>query len=171
MLEMTLVVALLGVIAAAVVPGLSAGNPQRLELAADEAATALRFARGEALRTGQPHGVRVKTGPASLDVFRLDTSGANPVEVYDVYHPQSKHLYSQLLAAPPFPTGTSIGADFRYVAAGPATAAVAFDTRGEPLSPVDLDPLYHPGTLLVGVLRKQRTVAVDTVTGRVTVGP
>ena len=98
LLEMTLVVVVLGVLAAALVPGLASSDPQRLALAADEAAAALRFARGESLRSGRPHGVRVSASPASLDVFRLDTSGVNPLEVYDVRHPLSRQPYAQPLA-------------------------------------------------------------------------
>lgn len=167
LLDMTLVVVLLGVLAAALVPGLEGDDPARLALAADEAAAALRFARAESLRSGEPHGVRVRNSPRSLDVFRLDTSGGNPVEVYDVYHPLSKRPYTQPLAGEPFPPGVSMSADFRYAAAAAATSAVAFSARGEPVSPVDLAPLYQTGSLLVGVRGATVMVLLATVTGRV----
>ena len=168
LLEMTLVVLLLGLLAAGALPGIGSNDPNLLDLAADEAALALRFARAEALRTGSPHGVRVQSAPAVLSVFRLDTTGASPVEIYDVYHPLTRNLYQLPLDAAPFPAATAMSADFRFAAAAAASAAVAFDARGEPVSPANLQPLYQPGSVQVSVRGVTRSVSLDTLTGRVT---
>lgn len=167
LLEMTLVVFIIGALAAAVLPGLAADDPQRLQLAANEAAAALRFARGEALRTGSPHGVRLRPSPPALEVFRLDTAGSTPVEIFDVRHPLTRYLYRLALDTAPFAPGTILQADFRFSAGGAAQAAVAFDHRGEPVSPLDLAPLHQPGHLQAARRGLAIAVSLDTVTGRV----
>ena len=60
-----------------------------------------------------------------------------------------------------------MNADFRYAAAAAATAAVAFSARGEPVSPVDLAPLYQAGSVLVGARGETMTVLLATLTVRV----
>ena len=49
--ELLIVLTILGVAAAVAIPSLSSSNPQTLDLAAEEFANAMRFARSEALRT------------------------------------------------------------------------------------------------------------------------
>ena len=58
-----------GIAAAVAIPDISTTNPNRLDLAAEEIAQAIRFARSESLRTGEIHGVHeeVRTRFESLN--------------------------------------------------------------------------------------------------------
>ena len=67
--EMLVTVAILGIIASAVVPLLSSGDPQKLAVAAEETANTLRFALSEAKRTGSYVLVDGKTTSGHLKLY------------------------------------------------------------------------------------------------------
>ena len=94
LVEVLVVVVILGVVAAALLATHgSVDAEQTLEAAAAEVAAALRFARSEAIRSGEPHGVEASTSTQLVRVYRLDTSASPPVPVYSVRHPVDKKLY------------------------------------------------------------------------------
>lgn len=165
--ELMMVVAVLGIVALAVIPGLSSSDPQRLDEAAGEVAQALRFARLQAQLMQQDYGVALSSAPAGLAVFRVDTSGALPALVYDVIHPVDRHPYDITLDAAPYAPGTTLSADFRYSAGGAASAMVAFDASGAPVEPTTGAALFQTGTVTVTLGALARTVSVAPVTGRV----
>ena len=88
LLELTLVSAILGVIAVAALPNLASSDPSRLDLAALQVADAMRYARSEAIRTGVPHGFRQEISQKRIRVMRPDMADTPATLVYDVYHPR-----------------------------------------------------------------------------------
>ena len=90
LVELLVVVSILGVVALVAIPDFSSSNPQTLDLAAEEFANAMRFARSEAIRTGEPRGFRQPADTKRIRVFRPDT-GTSPWTLnYDVYHPRQQ---------------------------------------------------------------------------------
>jgi prepilin-type N-terminal cleavage/methylation domain-containing protein len=170
LLELMLVLAILTALGAVVIVDLAAerGEP-RLEAGAAEVASALRFARAEALRTGEPHGVRITSADHRVRVYRLDTSGASPVEDFSVRYPLDKRLYDLSLDAEPVTAGVKIGlSDFRFGGDSTPRQSVCFAPDGTPVSALDLAPL-DSGTVQVSHDAGTRSVDVAPVTGRVTV--
>ncbi len=140
LLELLVVVVILALLAGAVVRTYSSGDiEQKLQLAAEEVSSALRFARAEAIRTGEHHGARIGAADHRVRVYRLDTSGSPPVEVFSVYNPVDKKLYDLALIAAPFTTGVKVDkSDFRFGGVSTQYESVSFAADGTPVSPVDL---------------------------------
>ncbi|MEE9279934.1 MAG: GspH/FimT family pseudopilin [Myxococcota bacterium] len=138
--ELLVVVAVLAIAGLVLVGhGSSVNESLKLELAAEEVASALRFARSESMRTGDVHGARIDTATQRILVYRLDTSSSPPAELNDVYHPVDKKLYDVGLAGGSFTRGVSISqAEFRFRGDPTPYASVAFDPTGIPISPLDL---------------------------------
>lgn len=74
LVELLLVVVILGILAAVALPMLSSGDPQKLGVAAEEAANTLRFALSEAKRTG---GYVLVDGKSTAGHIKLYYSSAN----------------------------------------------------------------------------------------------
>ncbi len=169
LLELLVVAVVLTVVAAIVALGPGREPPQRaLGLAAGEVAAALRFARSEAARTGQPHGVRVTAADSRLRVYRLDTAASPPTELFDVRHAVDKRLYDVVLDALPHAGGASVTlSSFAFSGSAGSLESVAFDTTGAPVSPVTLQELTtgHVDLQRDGLTR---SVVLAPATGRVT---
>ena len=167
--ELLVVVIILGILAAVAVPDFRSREPLKLELAAEELAEAIRFARAEALRTSIPHGFRVDTVNEQLRVFQLDTGTSPPTELYTVYHPVAKQLYTVDLTLG-LSRGVEISArSFTFAPPCNNADAIAFDQRGEPIctDPVTSRPVAATTKVTNGTL--VRDVDVAPWTGRVTI--
>ncbi len=178
LIEMTLVIALVGMAALAALPTLSASRAPRLELAAARIATALRFARDAAVRSGQPHGVlfdplgQVAEG-REVTVYRV-TGEASPFgRALDVTDPLTGQPYAFDLS------GTAPARDlrldttsapFRFRGLGSPQWELHFLPTGAAAWLQDGAPRLLEGAALVvtdGVAR--RTIGVLPVSGRVVV--
>ena len=166
--ELLVVLAILGVVASTLFLHPAAFQQgAKLDLAASEAASALRFARSEAIRKQSVHGVRLTTSGDRIRVYELDTSGPF-VEQFTVYHPIDKKLYDVTL-----PDGMASGtgitlSDFRFLGDAGVYESIAFDAKGFPVSPVDLAGLSL-GSVELSSSSGTRTITVVPGTGRVTV--
>ena len=182
LVEALVAVAILAILAAAARPLVAPVTESSLDTAAHEVASALRFARSEAIRTGSYRGVDFSvdagTGLRRIRVFRTDTS-VPPNPVYDVYHPLDKKLYDIHLASAPGTTSIALtAAAFLYLAA-PSTYVtrdwVAFDSTGMPeyypaaATYALVSDGANPAQLTVSLSGKTRLVAVHATTGRVTI--
>lgn len=87
--ELVVVVVILGIVAAVAIPNSPTTDDSKLDVAASEVAAAVRFARSEAIRTGEPHGIYASASEQRIRVYRRPV--ATPV--YDVYDPLTKKLY------------------------------------------------------------------------------
>ncbi len=165
--ELAIVTATLALLAAIAAPVAFPGNERDTDLVAEEFAAAIRFARSESMRTGEPHGVRLIFD--RIRVFSADTSGSPWTWVWDVYHPVTRQLYDYTfpveLAGPADPVTHTIV----YRGTCNRSGVVYFDANGTPwcLDPetVLLDSFEIDVTSSIG----EATVVLDGITGRVTV--
>lgn len=167
--ELLVVVALVALAAAVALPSMAPRDDAELERVTAEFASAMRFARTEALRTGEPHGFRYLSTQKRIRVFSADTA-TNPAGlVWDVRHPVSKHLYDVTLPARLAGAPNPITRDAVYRGTCNTPGIVYFDGSGVPWcnDPANVLVDYFDLDFMVG--QGTATVRVDGVTGRVTV--
>ncbi len=149
--------------------GSSVDQSLKLEVGAEEVASALRFARSESMRTGDLHGARIDSTAERILVYRLDTSGPPPTALYDVYHPVDKKLYDVELSGGTFTRGVSISrAEFRFGGDPTPYESVAFDATGSPISPRDFG-VMDSGIVDLSYRGMTTSVTLTTPSGRVTI--
>ncbi len=174
LLELTLVVLILGIMAAAVIPEFSASDEQRLDLVADEIAQALRFAQSEARRTGTHHGATISQTTQTITVKKWNVT-TDPVSTELIpYHPVSKQSFVFDADGFSLAPGVSIVNSndvFLYDAIGRRRSLI-FDPEGYPVwvmnAGADVYRLLD-GTVQLSDGENQRDVEVAPITGRVTV--
>lgn len=170
LLEVLLATFILGIVALAAIPGLRSDGGEKLDLAAAELASALRFARSEALRTGDLHGVGVLANTETARVRGFQDLAAPFNTQPLVNHPVDKRAYILNVATLPFAAGVGID---RVTASHSGTCArpavVAFDAIGQPLcgEPPTVRVTQWEAVLVYD--GTERTVSVAAGTGRVTV--
>jgi prepilin-type N-terminal cleavage/methylation domain-containing protein len=174
LLEISVVVLILGTMAIVVIPDSAPSSQQKLDLAANQIAQALRFAQNEALRTGQHHGATISQVTQTITVIKWDLTTA-PVSTELVpYHPVNKQSFVFDADTMSIAPGVSIinSSDiFNYTTVGRRRSLI-FDPQGVPVWVQGSDDSIH--RLLDGVVqlsdgRDQRDIAVAPLTGRVTV--
>jgi prepilin-type N-terminal cleavage/methylation domain-containing protein len=169
LVELLVVVSILGVVALVAIPDFSSSNPQTLDLAAEEFANAMRFARSEAIRTGEPRGFRLPADKERIRVFRPDT-GTSPWTLnFDVYHPISKQLYDIRLNTHPFAYADSIDRTFNYQASCNQPGNVYFDRNGIPRCTNPETVFLEQLNLTLTLGAHTRNITLHGITGRVTV--
>lgn len=171
LIEMLIAVALLGVIGLAVIPTDAPQARAKVDVAASELAAALNFARSEALRTGEFHGVNISKSQNRIRVYKLNLATTPPTENYVVYHPLDKKLYDIGLSAAPSTSGVQIvQSDFKF--AGPVSVeSVTFDRYGAPVKVLDAassTQLLANSKATVARQGYSREARLDPETGRVT---
>jgi len=169
LVELLVVISILGVVAMVAIPDFRSGDPHRLDLAAEEFAQAMRFARSEAIRTGEPRGFREASTKKRIRVFRADTTTSPWTESFDVYHPVSKQLYDVDLDEHPFARAGNMSHNRVYRGTCNTPRKVHFDNAGVPrcLDPATVLLERYDITLTLGP--HTRVVTLDGITGRVRV--
>ena len=169
LLELTIVVAILGVLSLIIIPQFTTTVPARLDLAAEIQAEAMRYARTEALRRQEPVGFRQLDSQKRIRVFSLDTGTAPWTLLYDVYHPLSKQLWDVKLDEHTFAAADSVSAnkDFRGTCNTPSN--IYFDAHGiaRCADPEDVPlELYE---VILTLENHTRTVSLHGFSGQVTI--
>ena len=169
LLELLIVVSILGIVAVAAVPSLSPGEPYRLELAAREFAQAMRYARSEAIRTGEPRGFHLQATDKRIRVIRPTTPTPPFTAVYDIYHPVSKQFYDIDLDTHPFAAAATTvrSGSFRTTCNKPDF--IYFDPRGTAWCGDPANVMLNNAGITLGLGSHTRVVSLDGITGRVTV--
>ena len=165
---MTIVVLILSIIAAVAIPNLATTNPVKLDIAAKEIATAIRFAQAEAMRTKTSYGINTDTTNEQIRVYRL--SSFTPV--FDVYHPVDKKLYDIQLKTHRFAAGVDlVSANFTFTGGFSSSTYLGFNTDGYPKYSVLFggDHMLTSGTITLSYAGRQRIVSIAPMTGRVTI--
>ena len=174
LLEISIVVLILGIMAIVVIPDSSPTSQQKLDLAANQIAQALRFAHREALRTGEHHGVTISQVTQTITVQKWDLT-TDPVSTELVpYHPVNKQGFVFDADTMSLAPGVSIinSSDiFNYLTIGRRRSLI-FDPQGMPVWVLGSDDSVY--RLLDAVIqlsdgRTQRDVAIAPLTGRVTI--
>ncbi len=139
LLELLIVVTLLTILAAALVLRAgSATDALRVDVAAGELASALRFARADALRTGSERGVRVERASGRVRVYAADLSGGSVALGALLLQPLDKRSYDFTLGALPGAAGVTVSNasdPFSFSGVGSSQPDVVFDLDGIPFFP------------------------------------
>lgn len=72
LLELSIVVLIMGIMTLVMIPDSSPTSQQKLDLVANHIAQALRFARSEALRTSEHHGVTISQVTQTITVKKWE---------------------------------------------------------------------------------------------------
>lgn len=168
--EMLAVCAVLSVAAAVAIPSAQPVAEFRADAAAGEVVLALRFARDEALRTGEWRMFTCEPQRNQVRVFGTGVNGASATE-QEVPHPGNRKPYAVQLAAAPAGSNIALARCTFVFAGGGAASAVAFDAAGNPVrgtgSAAARTQALTSGAVVLGTGNVTRTVTVD-VNGRVT---
>ena len=168
--ELMIVVTILAIVAAIVVPAAtSTGSDKELQLVAEEFAAAMRFARSESIRTGQPHGFRFLTNQHRIRVFSADTEASPWTWVWDVYHPVSKQLYDYRFPADLAVTTTPVAHSYVYRGNCNRNGVIYFNANGTPWCLEPETVLLDSYRLDITTAAGQASVNLDGITGRVTI--
>ena len=160
--------------AAAMVPSFFVTGSYKLDLVAAEIAQALRFAQGEARRTGQYYGATISQVTQTVTVKKWDTS-TDPVSTELVpYHPVDKTAF--VFDADGFSLARGIeianASDaFDYVTIG-RRRSVIFDQNGMPVWITGAGANVYrllDATVTLSDGSGQRSVVIAPLTGKVTV--
>ena len=174
LLELVIVVSVLGLIAAIALPSMSPASDRKLDLAAEEVASAIRFARSEAIRTGEGRGLTISQATQKVTVKNYDIAIVPIVTLGTLNHPINKQPYDFNVNTSSVTTGVTISNSsdvFDYGSEG-RRRSLLFDAHGTPIWIVGSDPTRHllvDGTVELSYGNDQRFVSVAPITGRVTI--
>jgi len=171
--ELIFVVAILAIAAAVAIPTAQPVAEFRADAAAGEVVNALRFARENALHSGEQRLFDCDAPANAIAVYalvtaRTTTTASNmPVE-----HPFNRAPYQLTLNAAPAGNNMAlVRCTFTFEDNSTATA-VAFDAAGKLLRGAGSSParerVLRTGQVVLGAGNVERTITVDT-TGRITV--
>jgi len=169
LLELTIVVLILGIMAAVVIPDYSSTNPSKLDLAAKEVAEAIRFARSESMRLGEPRGFYQVSVQQRIQVYRANTATAPWSRIYDVYHPISKKLYDIQFKTHPVAKIDDMVRNRTFRGTCNDARSVYFDSAGIAYC---LDPetvLCEEFRLTLTLAGQTRIVTLNGISGRVSI--
>jgi type II secretion system protein H len=171
LVELLLVVIILGIVAMVAIPSLSSSDHAKLELAAQEFAQAMRFARSQAMRYGTPYGFRNPPGAGvkRIRVFRMDTSTNPWTPVYDVYHPLSKTLYDINLDTHTLAYAETVGRNATFRGACNRVGNTYFDPHGTPWCADPENVLLENLDVTFSLKGITRVLTLHGVSGRVTI--
>ena len=155
--------------AAALIPSFFSNDLGKLDAAAEIQAEAMRYARSEAMRRGEPMGFRQQNGQKRMRVYSLDTGTAPWTVIYDIYHPVTKKLWDIKLDEHPFAYADAVTANRVFRGSCNAISNVYFDTHGiaRCADPETVPVELYEVTLTLG--SESRTVSLDGFSGKVTI--
>lgn len=166
LLEMLVVGIILGVVATVTLPLLNSNDPQKLQVAAEESANALRFALSEAKRTGGYILVDGKSTTGHLKLYYSNSSGNLNTAILD---PVTKRALDIDVATGAFTSGVTLTPQFmaggsakKKLLIGPGiTQLQGFDSSTEGILQANSGVLLNLGSQSV-------MVKLDQATGLVT---
>jgi len=169
--EATLVTAILAVAAGVALPSAAPLAEVRLDAAASEVVAALRFARDDAMRTGQYRMVSCSPDANRIRVFRLEVYSTFTYESFNTLnHPVTGQPYTVFVGAAT-PGGPVSLNRCTFTFPDGMASAVTFDPNGNPVrgtgDTASQAQALASGTVVVSAGRVSRAVNVEP-TGRVT---
>ncbi|MEN8133147.1 MAG: GspH/FimT family pseudopilin [Pseudomonadota bacterium] len=169
LLELLIVLMVLGIAAAVAIPGLSSSNPHKIELAAEEIAEAMRYARSEAVRSGEPRGFQLQTTEKRIRVVSADTTSNPWTPRYDVEHPVIHNFYDTDLDTHPYADVGSLSRNATFQVNCNDPDLVYFDSSGTPWCGDGGGPLLKQYDVTLSLGSQIRVVSLHSITGRVTI--
>jgi len=168
-IELLVVVVLLGLAATIAMPSTTPGENRKLDLAATEIANAMRFARSEAMRTGDAKGFHQQWSSKRIRVFSIETDTSPATIEFDVYHPVDKNIYVRRFTQQPFVFGGRIENRPDYRGTCDTMSTVYFDAGGIPWCSDPDDVLLERFDVELALGANSRVVTLNGITGRVTI--
>jgi Tfp pilus assembly protein FimT len=167
LLEITIIVSILGIIATVAIPGFSASDPHKLALATEEIAQAIRFTRDEAIRTRTTTHFKLLASSQTIRVYKDATSSSSSL----AYHPVSKKKYDIQLENHPFATADTISITMTPAGSGScnSTTNIYFDKSGYTWCNGPANTFLRQTTISVSLAQFSQSITVDGFTGRVAV--
>ena len=166
LVEILIVIALIGIVAMVTVPMLGSLSPAKVDAAASEVGTTLRFAVSEAQRSGSYLLVDAST-PGQLRLHTADASGAIVTAVNDPVRKTAFHIDTSAA-----PWGYGVTLDAQFLQGGSAYRQLLISPSGQ-LQVLDAGtmrgPLEPGSALVVASGTASATVKIDENTGRVTI--
>ena len=169
LVELLVVLSILGVVAVVAIPSFRSAEHQQLDLAAEEFATTIRYARSEAMRVGEPRGFRQEPSAKRLRLFRPDTATSPWTAIYDIYHPVSRQLVDIKLDEHPFAAADTLSLSATFRGTCNTAGEIYFDARGTPWCTDPETVLLEQFDLTFTLGSYARLVTVHGLSGRVTV--
>jgi prepilin-type N-terminal cleavage/methylation domain-containing protein len=174
LLEMLIAVCILAIVSAVALPLLSGNDPQKLNVAAQETSNLLRFALGEAKRTGGYVLVDGKTMPGRLALYYSNVNAQAPptAGTSAINDPLTKRATMLDVATNPFSQGVTLTPNF--VAGGQARPQLLIgpgvtQMRGFDGASNNLGALQAGSRVQLAYGSQSTTVSVNSITGLVTV--
>jgi len=171
--ELLAVVIILGIAASVAIPDISTTNPNRLDLAAEEVAQAIRFARSESLRTGDIHGVEISQSTQRVVAYKADLTTTPVSMAFILYHPVTKQKLDYEVDTASMTEGVRISnTQDPFLYASGRRKNLLFDATGVPIWIVNSTGttyILQDGSVQLSYGGDDRTVQVAQITGRVTV--
>ena len=173
LIELLACILIIGIIARIILPATAPYQEGKIELAATEIAMALRFARDEALRTGEERAVRINNTTGQVTVYRPNLA-TNPATVAAILpNPLTKQPYDFNVVNNALTEGVRVenpGKPFKYRNNATLQEDVFFDGFGMPVL-ISGAQRYQleTGAVLLGSGNDNRSVVLVPFTGRVSV--
>lgn len=169
LLELSVVVLIIGIMAVVLVPDAAPTDPTKLDQAVQLTAAAMRYARREALRRGEPIGFSLQNTQQRIRVYRLDTATSPWTLVFDIYHPVSNKIYDIRLAEQPFAAADAVTANRDFRGSCNSIDEVYFDNGGSARCADPETVLVNSIQVILTLGGHSRRVSLDGISGRVTV--
>ena len=173
LLELSVVVLIVGIMAAAVIPTFSSSQAEKLNLVAEGVAQAIRFAHSESLRSGEYYGVTISQVTQRITVKKWNIN-TDPVSTESIpYHPVNKQSFEFEADSLSLASGVSISNTsdiFLYDSIGRRRSLI-FDPQGSPIWIMNLTERYRllDATITLDSGDDQRQVIVAPLTGQVSI--
>lgn len=94
LLDTMIVVSIMATFAVMALPSFTSNDSYQLDLAKAEIVTAIRFARSEALRSGETYGVDIDRASKQITVYKADLNTTPVGQESIAYHPINKNSYN-----------------------------------------------------------------------------
>lgn len=92
--NLIIVVTIISIFSVIAIPSFTSNDKYQLDLASEQIVFAIRFARSEALRTGDVYGVDIDRSTKQIKVYKADLVANPVVPDFIAYHPINKNGYS-----------------------------------------------------------------------------
>jgi len=168
-IELLAVVALIGLTASIVIPSAIPGESKKLDLVAMEVANAMRFARSEAMRTGNTMGFQQKATSNRMRIFNIDIGSVPATFEDNVYHPVDKNLYTRWFGEQPFAFNGEVEHSSTYQGICNLKSKIYFDADGTPWCTDPVNVLLERFDVGLKLGASTRIVRLHGITGRVTI--
>lgn len=170
--ELLMVVAILSIVAVIALPAAQLVTEAGADAALDEVALALRFARDDARRSGEPRLVGCDQNAGTLTVGAVDSDKDNSFpSSRTILRPGTNLPYVVAPGAAPAGTAMTLASCSFTFADNASAATVVFDAAGKPVRGIGKGPArdqaLRAGSIVLGAGTVRRTMNL-AVTGRLT---